>query len=217
MDFIDIHTHKKRVSENVISVENKYPVSLDFSTLFSIGIHPWFINKNKIEQELLIVAKKLQHKNCVALGECGLDKAIKTDFELQKTVFKKQIQLSEKYKKPLIIHCVKAYQDIIAFKKELKPTQVWLVHGFNKNWQVAQSLLKNGILLSFGTAIINNKKLQEVVAKVPLEKLFLETDDKDSTIVEVYVKMAKLKGVPLEILQQKINENFRIFNFSETN
>ena len=209
MDFIDIHTHKKQLSENVFSVANKYPVSLDFTSPFSIGIHPWFINKNKIEAELLILAKKLQHKNCVALGECGLDKVIKTDFELQKTVFKKQIQLSEKYQKPLIIHCVKAYQDIVELKKELKPTQVWLVHGFNKNCQVAQSLLKNGILLSFGTAIINHKKLQEVVAKVPLEKLFLETDDKDDAIVEVYVKVAKLKGVPLEILQQKIHENFK--------
>ena len=209
MDFIDIHTHKKQLSENVFSVANKYPVSLDFTSPFSIGIHPWFINKNKIEAELLILAKKLQHKNCVALGECGLDKVIKTDFELQKTVFKKQIQLSEKYQKPLIIHCVKAYQDIVELKKELNPTQVWLVHGFNKNWQVAQSLLKNGILLSFGTAIINHKKLQEVVAKVPLEKLFLETDDKDDAIVEVYVKVAKLKGVPLEILQQKIQENFK--------
>ncbi|WP_438989149.1 TatD family hydrolase [Polaribacter sp.] len=209
MDFIDIHTHKKQLSENVFSVANKYPVSLDFTSPFSIGIHPWFINKNKIEAELLILAKKLQHKNCVALGECGLDKVIKTDFELQKTVFKKQIQLSEKYQKPLIIHCVKAYQDIVELKKELKPTQVWLVHGFNKNWQVAQSLLKNGILLSFGTAMINHKKLQEVVAKVPLEKLFLETDDKDDAIVEVYVKLAKLKGVPLEILQQKIQENFK--------
>ncbi|MEN8881711.1 MAG: TatD family hydrolase [Polaribacter sp.] len=209
MDFIDIHTHKKQLSENVFSVANKYPVSLDFTSPFSIGIHPWFINKNKIEAELLILAKKLQHKNCVALGECGFDKVIKTDFELQKTVFKKQIQLSEKYQKPLIIHCVKAYQDIVELKKELKPTQVWLVHGFNKNWQVAQSLLKNGILLSFGTTIINHKKLQEVVAKVPLEKLFLETDDKDDAIVEVYVKLAKLKGVPLEILQQKIQENFK--------
>jgi len=209
LDFIDIHTHKKQLSENVFSVANKYPVSLDFTSPFSIGIHPWFINKNKIEAELIILAKKLQHKNCVALGECGLDKVIKTDFELQKTVFKKQIQLSEKYQKPLIIHCVKAYQDIVELKKELKPTQVWLVHGFNKNWQVAQSLLKNGILLSFGTAMINHKKLQEVVAKVPLEKLFLETDDKDDAIVEVYVKVAKLKGVPLEILQQKIQENFK--------
>lgn len=71
MDFIDIHTHKKQLSENVFSVANKYPVSLDFTSPFSIGIHPWFINKNKIEAELLILAKKLQHKNCVALGECG--------------------------------------------------------------------------------------------------------------------------------------------------
>jgi TatD DNase family protein len=81
----------------------------------------------------LIIEEKLKDENCFALGECGLDKITASDFELQKVVFKKQIQLSEKHQKPLIIHCVKAHQELIEIKKELKPKQVWIFHGFNTN------------------------------------------------------------------------------------
>ncbi len=74
MDFIDIHTHKKYLVDYVFSIENKYPKSTGFSTPFSIGIHPWYIKQNNIENELLIIEEKLQYKNCYAIGECGLDK-----------------------------------------------------------------------------------------------------------------------------------------------
>jgi TatD DNase family protein len=212
MDFIDIHTHKKYLVDYVFSIENKYPKSTGFSSPFSIGIHPWYIKQNNIENELLIIEEKLQYQNCYAIGECGLDKLTATDFEHQKTVFRKQIQLSEEYRKPLMIHCVKAYQEIIEIKKELKPKQHWILHGFNKNKQVAKSLLKNEITLSFGSTIINNKKLQEVILEIPLENILLETDDSEINIQEVYQKIAYLKNIEVEELQKKIKLNFnRIF------
>ncbi|QTE24523.1 TatD family hydrolase [Polaribacter cellanae] len=205
---MDIHTHKKSSAENVFSIENKYPTSVDFSLPFSMGMHPWFINKNKIEEELLIVEKQLQHKSCLALGECGLDKVTEADFELQEEVFRKQVRLSEKYNKPVIIHCVKAFQEIIEIKKEIKPRQKWILHGFNKNIQVAKSLLKNGILVSFGAAIIKNEKLQKVVLEIPLDALFLETDDSEVEIQEIYQKVANIKSIEVKELQKIIKENF---------
>ena len=208
MFFFDVHTHKRSSSKNVFSIENKYPNDTDFTKPFSIGIHPWFIKPENVTKELLIIEEKLKDENCFALGECGLDKITASDFELQKEVFKKQIQLSEKYKKPLIIHCVKAHQDIIEIKKKLKPKQIWILHGFNKNMQVAEGLLKNGIILSFGMAIINNKKLQEVVSKVAISSILLETDDVDIDIKEVYQKLSELKKITVEELQQKIKQNF---------
>ena len=210
MFFFDVHTHKTSSSEIVFSIENKYPTSINFTRPFSIGIHPWFIKQENVAKELLIIEEKLHSENCFAIGECGLDKVNEVDFELQKIVFRKQIQLSEKYKKPLIIHCVKAFQEIIAFKKEFKPVQIWVLHGFNKNIQVAESLLKNGIILSFGSAIINNKKLQEVVSKVAISSLLLETDDTDIHIKQVYQQTAILKDITVEELQQKIAQNFKI-------
>jgi TatD DNase family protein len=210
MLFFDIHTHKKASSENIFSIENKYPRDIYFTTPFSIGIHPWFIKQENVTEELLIIEEKLKDKNCFALGECGLDKISSIDFELQKEVFKKQIQLSEKHQKPLIIHCVKAHQELIKIKKELNPSQVWILHGFSKNFQVADSLLKNGIILSFGTAIIKNKNLQEVVSKVNISSLLLETDDAvNFNIKEVYQKVSELKNIEVEELQQKIKQNFK--------
>lgn len=209
MYFFDVHTHNKPFSDEVFYIENKYPNATDFSKPFSIGIHPWFIKKENLEIEFLIIEEKLQNKNCFAIGECGLDRITETDFELQKEVFRKHIQLSEKYKKPLIIHCVKAHQEIIALKKELQPTQIWILHGFNKNLQVAESLLKNGIVISIGAAIINNKKLQEVVSKVDISSILLETDNAEVDIKEIYKKVAELKSKEVEELQQEIKQNFK--------
>ena len=209
MFFFDAHTHKRSSSKNIFSIENKYPNDIDFTKPFSIGIHPWFIKPENVTKELLIIEEKLKDKNCLALGECGLDKITATDLELQKEVFKKQIQLSEKYQKPLIIHCVKAHQDILEIKKDLKPKQIWIFHGFNKNYQVAESLLKNGIILSFGMAIIKSKKLQEVVSKIEISSILLETDDTNIDIKEVYQKISELKKITVEELQQKIKQNFK--------
>ena len=207
--FFDVHTHKKYLLKNVFSIENKYPKDLEFTNPFSIGIHPWFIKLENIEKELLIIERKLKNKNCFAIGECGLDKISLIDFELQKEVFKKQIQLSEEYKKPLIIHCVKAHQELVEIKKELMPTQVWIVHGFNKNFQVADSLIKHGITLSLGSAILNNKKLQEVVSNIDISSILLETDDANIDIKEVYQKISELKKITVEELQQNIKQNFK--------
>jgi len=209
MSFFDVHTHKKSTQENVFSIENKYPNALDFTTPFSIGIHPWFVNEGKINEALLSVEEKLQEENCVALGECGLDRVSTTDFELQKFVFKKQIGLSENYQKPLIIHCVKAFQEIIEIKKEVKPKQIWILHGFHQNLQIAESLLKNRSILSFGAAIINNKKLQEVVLEIPLTSILLETDNAEIEIQAIYQKVAEIRKIEVEELQQQIHQNFK--------
>lgn len=212
MDFFDVHTHTFSKDKNVFSIVNTYPNSLSFTQPFSIAMHPWFLKRDKIEEELVLVENKLQNKNCFALGECGLDKLIAVDFELQKEVFKKQIQLSEKYKKPLIIHCVKAHQEIIEIKKEVNPKQVWILHGFNKNKQLAESLLKNGIILSFGSAIIKNKKLQEVFLELPISTILLETDASELEIQEIYQKASEIKKSSLTDLQAAIYQNFkRIF------
>jgi TatD DNase family protein len=212
MIFFDVHTHSKSSTEPVFSIANKYPTDTAFKKPFSIGIHPWYLKPLNAEKELLIIEEKLQDKNCFALGECGLDKVTETDFELQKIVFRKQLQLSETYKKPVIIHCVKAFCEIIEIKKEIKPTQIWILHGFHKNVQVAESLLKNGVLMSFGAAIIHSKKLQNIVSEIPLASILLETDTSGVCIQDIYKKVAALKNIEVEILQQKIEQNFkRIF------
>ncbi|SOU87343.1 TatD family hydrolase [Tenacibaculum dicentrarchi] len=206
MKFINIHTHTN--SDENFSILNCYPNSTSFNTPFSIGIHPWFILEERIEDEVLFIKKKLLHKNCYAIGECGLDKLSEVNYALQITVFKEHVKLSEEFKKPLIIHCVKAFQDIIRLKKELKTSQKWIIHGFNKNNQIATDFIKNDCFLSFGKALLTSTKLQEVFLNIPLDKIFLETDDAKIDISTVYEKASNIKKISMKKLQKNIHQNF---------
>lgn len=208
MGFIDIHTHNLSNQNAVFEIENCYPNTIEFTNSFSIGIHPWYINKEKTEEELSFIDKQLQFDNCYAVGECGLDKLTEINFEYQITVFKQQVALSEKHQKPLIIHCVKSYQEIIQLKKDLKPKQPWIIHGFNKNKQVALSLIKNGLFLSFGNQLLTSDKLQDSFLETPLNKIFFETDASDINIKDIYQKAATIKGINLEKLKEIIHQNF---------
>ena len=206
--FIDVHTHHPSNSTEVFEIQNKYPTSNDFSSPFSIGLHPWFLKKETLEIELFLLEKKLQFENCFAIGECGLDKSIDTNFDFQKVVFIKQIELSEKYQKPMIIHCVRAFQEIIEIRKSQKPSQPWIIHGFQKNKQLAFSLIRNGFYLSFGAAVLKSVKVQEIISAISMDKIFIETDNADVSIQEIYQKIVLLKQISLVELHEIIHINF---------
>ena len=145
-----------------------------------------------------------------AIGECGLDRACDSDFELQREVFIKQIELSEQYHKPLIIHAVRSYPDIISIRKETKSNQPWIIHGFNGNEHSAEQLLRHdGIYLSLGDVLFKNEKRAErLLDIIPSDRLFLETDVAERSIVEVYEKVSLLSGVATDILRKDIFDNF---------
>lgn len=207
--FFDIHTHSTASSSQFFTIQNRYPTSDDFSKPFSIGLHPWFLKNETAEKELILLEEKLQHPNCIALGECGLDKAIETNFDFQKEIFIKQIHLSKKYQKPIIIHCVRAFQEIIEIKKAQKPSQPLIIHGFQKDKQLAFSLIEKGFLLSFGAAVLESTKVQEVISAISIDKIFIETDNSEVSIQEIYQKISNIKKVPLEKLKEQIHINFK--------
>ncbi len=161
-----------------------------------------------MEIELFLLEEKLQHENCYAIGECGLDKAIDVDFNFQKAVFIQQIHLSEKYQKPMILHCVSAVKEIIEIKKQFSPSQTWIFHGFQKNKQLAESLVFNGIFLSFGETVLSKSDLQNVILDFPLDYLFIETDNSEVSIVSIYQKIAIIKNIEIAALKEKIQVNF---------
>lgn len=206
--FINIHTHHISKSKEVFAIQNKYPTDADFSTPFSVGIHPWFLKKETLEIELFLLEEKLQHENCYAIGECGLDKAIDVDFDFQKEVFIQQIHLSEKYHKPMILHCVRAFQEIIELKKQFSPSQTWILHGFQKSKQLAESFLLSGIFLSFGEAVLSKSDLQNVILDFPLDYLLIETDNSEVSIALIYQKIAAIKNIEIEVLKEKVQANF---------
>ncbi|WP_317048231.1 TatD family hydrolase [Flavobacterium arcticum] len=147
--------------------------------------------------------------NCLALGECGLDKRIEISLEIQEAIFEKQLLLAKKYNKPVILHIVAAFQELIAIKNKIQPNVPIIVHGFSKNAQVAKQLLDNGFYLSFGKYLLRNPELLEVLAQVPENRFFLETDTIEEGIGEVYKKAATARNTDIENIKNIINNNFK--------
>jgi len=133
-----------------------------------------------------------------------LDKLAKAPMELQLAVFKEQVKLSEKLGLPLIIHCVKAMDELLAVKKEFRPQQAWVWHGFRGKPEQAVQLLKKGVYLSFGEYYPD-----ETMQIVPDERLFLETDDSLLDIEDILCQAARVRGVEVEALCEVIRRNIQ--------
>ena len=207
--FINLHTHTFSNLSDVMEVVNQYPWEFDASIpSYSIGIHPWYIDENRLETDLEIIKQKLQLDECLALGECGLDKRIEIPLELQISVFKQQLELVKETQKPIVLHCVAAYEEVIAIKKEMKIENPMIIHGFSKNEQVAQSLLKNGFYLSFGKYLLRNPDLEKVFTFAPENQILLETDTIEESIYQVYEKAAAIKGISIEEMKTIVFTNF---------
>jgi TatD DNase family protein len=210
MKFFNFHTHKFTNQSDVLELVNQYPQEFDASIPFySIGIHPWYIVAERVESDLQIMESKLLEKNCLAIGECGLDKRIELSMDLQQAVFEKQLLLAQKYSKPVVIHCVAAFQEVIAIKKRLNISIPMIIHGFSKNEQTAKQLVENGFFISFGKYLLRNPELESVFKSVPDDRFFLETDTVEENIEVVYALAAKYKDVNLEEIQKQINSNFQ--------
>ena len=176
---------------------------------FSVGIHPKKIDENW-EKNFEAFKKISLQDNCLAIGECGLDALIDIDANLQKTVFERQILWANEIQKPVIIHCVKWFQELIPFQKLAEVPLI--IHGFNKKKSVADEMLKHGFFLSFGKSVLYNLSLQSILKEIPIDKIFLETDDTDFDIAELYQKVSEIKEISLEELQKKISGNLQSIN-----
>ncbi|MDN3673594.1 TatD family hydrolase [Flavobacterium branchiarum] len=211
MKFFNFHTHQAANHPDILDLVNQYPNNFDESIAFySIGIHPWYIVEERIEADLEVIDQKLATENCLAIGECGLDKRTEVSFELQVAVFERQLLLAEKHQKPVVIHCVAAFQEVIALKKKLNITVPMVIHGFSKNEQVAKQLLDNGFYISFGKYLVKNPNLEVVFKSIPNNRFFLETDTIEETIETVYALAAKYKNITIDELQELIWSNFKI-------
>ena len=209
MKFFNLHTHNFTNSDVVLELVNQYPNEFNNTIPFySIGIHPWHIVEDRIDEDLEIIENKLKENNCLATGECGLDKRIEIPIELQMQVFEKQLALAEKYMKPVVIHCVAAFQELIEIKNRLNISVPILIHGFSKNEQLAKQLINNGFYLSFGKYLLRNPELELVFKSIPNNRFFLETDTIEEGIQAVYSLAAKYKNIAIEQLQEQIKSNF---------
>ena len=173
----------------------------------SVGIHPWYLADNDAENQLESLRKAIGNRQVVAIGECGLDKLKGPSMELQASVFRKEIALAEEHNLPMVIHCVKAYNELVQIKKSTHPQQPWIIHGFRGKEALAKEFIQHGFYLSFGACY-----QEEALRSVPVERLFIETDESELSIEDIYLRIAQSRGMDLKELTESIKKNVeRVF------
>lgn len=191
-----------------------------------LGIHPWYIKSNST---LASIAEKLEtailEYQPDFIGETGLDK-LKLEFSLQQEIFYIHLQLAQKYNLPIVIHCVRAYNELLAILSKFS-TLRGMVHAYNANSETAKQLAKKNMLLGIGSTILNqNSQLSKSIEKIPLEQLLIESDApympygakefSSSEDCMFYAKqLAENKKINLTEIISKVNQNF-ITLFSST-
>ncbi|MDY3142612.1 MAG: TatD family hydrolase [Parabacteroides sp.] len=199
MHYFDFHTHlpvrphspEVDCCYNVIVGKDLFPD--DRSCRYSCGIHPWYVEEWADPEALL--RELCANHPVFAIGEAGLDKCVAVPWNRQLSLFRMQALLAESLQKPLIIHCVKAWSELLGMKREVSPTVPWLVHGFRGNGILAQQLLSHGLRLSFGPRF----QPEAVRAAAPYG-FGVETDDSGADIRSVYAALAAILEVTPERL-----------------
>ena len=183
LPYLNIHTHT--------------PAHEDEQTFPAFGLHPWHLTDDW-QSELSALEARISPPCFV--GECGLDRLCSTPYPLQLAAFEAQIQLSERLALPLVLHCVRAIDDVLRLKHGTR--QPWIFHGFRGKPQQLRQLLDHGFYVSFGF-----RHNVESLRACPLHRLFLETDDTPSPIAPLYATAATLLGTAPQALNRQLWQN----------
>lgn len=186
--YIDIHTH------NFTSRHTE---------LRAAGIHPWDAETVALSEEMFEGAQ--------AIGEIGLDFHCKVSRERQEEVFRAQLTIAEGKGLPVVLHCVRAFEPTLAILKEYRLKGV-IFHGFIGSKEQAAEAVKRGYFLSFGEGVKRSPKTAVALQNTPLENLFLETDESNTPIEEIYAMAAQIRGENTETIINAITDNYnRLF------
>lgn len=208
MNIRDIHTHHhpETTGTSIIQLTpgNFKPQPGNY---YSVGLHPWSIDNDWPTQMAKLGVMAL-HPQVVMIGEAGMDKKNShAPLEQQIEVFRQHVRLSELVHKPLIIHCVKAVDELLALRKETRATLPWVLHGFRGGAEQAQQLYRAGISVSIG-----EHYNEQLVQTLPTDNLLLESDDLGD-IDTTYRLVSNTLGIDEEHLQSIINRNIlRVLN-----
>lgn len=206
--YLNIHSHQASSNPDnltVVSLYNDFGTAddLDFC---SIGLHPWHLND--LSDKMKEIEQRATEPNILAIGECGLDKACDTPWNIQEQAFEWQIELANRLKKPLIIHCVRAFSEAIAILKSAKVPVIF--HGFQKHPELAQELISHNFYLSFGKALYDTKENAiESFKIIPADRFFLETDNSTLAIQDIYKAAAALRNISENELIEQIQQNYK--------
>ncbi len=215
-DFIDIHNHGAKPSKGVFCVEalmaheGRQPVPCD-GIAYTYGIHPWFLEETNHAGYISSVKKITAEPGVIAVGEAGYDRLKGPSMELQRKTFEEQVIISEEIRKPMVIHCVKAWEDLLTTWKRMRPKMPWLIHGFRGKKELADQLISKGMYLSFWFDFVIRPEAAVLLRNLPDDRIFLETDGADIRIEDIYNKVSGDLGITITELKKLMFTNFNTF------
>ena len=195
----DIHTHRADAREAVISV-NPWEFNPVEGLYYSVGIHPWQVGR-ATDADFDRLAECARAGNVLMIGECGIDKLHGGDVSMQTDVLERHIALSEQVCKPLVLHCVRASNELCRLRRQLRPHMPWIVHGFRGNARVASQLLDAGFYLSYG-----ERFNPEALAVTPADRLLAETDESLLPIDEIHRRLAASRQIEVVEFVRHVEE-----------
>lgn len=212
--FVNIHTHHTNQVNSDIAIVDGHLIAdeiLPSIHAYAAGIHPCLIDELRMKEQLQHFYHRTSSNNCIAIGECGLDRLQKPPMMLQINIFEAQITQAIALKKPVIVHCVRAFDLLIPLLKKYTHQIPFIIHGFNSNQNIATQLLQHGAYLSFGAALINpkNERLRQVLEYAPANKIFLENDAAPIDIKEMYALAAEIKKCEFHVMKEIIFANYK--------
>lgn len=193
----------------------------------SVGVHP--DTTTGTEPDVAMLVRLAQHPKVVAIGETGLDYfRLREPLDWQRTRFRTHIRAARESGKPLIIHTRAAAEDTLAIMREEGAQEIGgVMHCFTESQAVADAALELGFYISFSGIVTfkNARDLQEVAAKVPLDRVLIETDapylapvpyrgktNEPGYVPWVAAKVAELRGASIDAVSARSAENFvRLF------
>ena len=215
--YVNIHTHHVGEGINILDVgegkawvegEEKRKSVEGQEVFYSVGVHPMKLDKPG-ENLFAGIEDTARMEKVIAIGECGLDRRSPVCMESQEKILEVQVGLAEKLRKPLLIHCVRAYSELIAMKRRTGSSVPWIVHGYNNNEQILRQLLNHGLYISVGAALLDSRSNAfRLLRMIPAERLFLENDDKEVEISVIYEAASAIFEVDVVVLKEITRNNY---------
>jgi TatD DNase family protein len=211
--YLDFHTHKMRHDDrdDIVEIVSVHPGKGHPHRFYTIGYHPWWIDQPLSTEQHQKLSVELVKPDCLALGEVGLDNLKGPPIGIQMDILRSQLPLAVAHNKPVIIHCVRAFDQLIQIKKEFPSIKRWCIHGYGRHAILARQLVDQGFYLSLMPGL-PEEKYAELLNNVPLERIFLETDSMpDCSIDQIYSSIAALINMEVSDLCRRMNENAQTF------
>ena len=180
------------------------------NVFFSAGIHP----RDAGKYEPAAFAPLFDSSRCLAIGECGLDRTADVSLPLQMKVFEEQIEEAERRGRPLMIHCVRCFPELLHLKSKRPASDApaWVIHGFRGTKRKAFDLLDAGCVLSFGAGLLRDAGNMDYFAEIPLDRILIETDESPEFFDRILAEAAAMRLLPPSEFAAAVRANFeRIF------